>query len=102
MTEKKLKIVITDCDHPSIDIEKEIFLGINSEFVLGTCKTEEDVITVASDADGIINQYAPLTRKVIESLKRCKVIARYGVGVDNIDIKAATEHHIVVTNVPDY
>ena len=56
----------------------------------------------AQDADGIINQYAPITRRVIESLKRCKVIARYGVGVDNIDVEAATEHKIIVANVPDY
>ena len=56
----------------------------------------------AQDADGIINQYAPITRRVIESLKRCKVIARYGVGVDNIDVEAAIEHKIIVANVPDY
>jgi D-3-phosphoglycerate dehydrogenase / 2-oxoglutarate reductase len=102
MSDKKFKIVITDCDHPSVEIEKKILSGINPKLILETCKTEEDVIAAASDADGIINQYAPLTRKVIESLKRCKVITRYGVGVDNIDIKAATEHHIMVANVPDY
>jgi D-3-phosphoglycerate dehydrogenase / 2-oxoglutarate reductase len=102
VSERILKIVITDCDHPSVDIEKKIFQSINAEVTLENCKTEEDIITVASDADGIINQYAPVTRKVIESLKRCKVITRYGVGVDNIDTEAATEHHIMVANVPDY
>lgn len=102
MTDNKFKIVITDCDHPSVDIEKKIFHTINAEVTLEDCKTEEDVITVASDADGIVNQYAPLTRKVIESLKKCKIIARYGVGVDNIDVEAATEHEIIVANVPDY
>jgi len=102
MSNKRQKIVITDCDHPSVEIEKKILSEINPELTLETCKTEEDVIAVASDADGIINQYAPITRRVIESLKRCKVIARYGVGVDNIDVEAATEHHIIVANVPDY
>ena len=102
MSNKKFKIIITDCDHPSVEIEKKILSEINPELTLETCKTEEDVIAVASDADGIINQYAPITRRVIESLKRCKVIARYGVGVDNIDIEAATEQHIIVANVPDY
>lgn len=102
MSNKKFKIIITDCDHPSVEIEKKILSEIEPELILKTCRTEEDVIAVASDADGIINQYAPITRRVIESLKRCKVIARYGVGVDNIDVEAATEHHIIIANVPDY
>ena len=102
MNNKRPRIVITDCDHPSVEIEKKILSEINSELTLETCKTEEDVIAVASDADGIINQYAPFTRKVIKSLNRCKIIARYGVGVDNIDVEAATEYGIIVANVPDY
>jgi len=62
----------------------------------------DEVIEAAKDADGILNQYAPITRRVIESLKRCKVILRYGVGVDNIDVEAATERGIIIANVPDY
>ena len=99
---KKPKVVITDCDHPSIEIEKEILSEINPEFILAYCHTEDEVIEAAKDADGIINQYVPITRRVIESLKGCKVIARYGVGVDNIDVEAATEYGIIVANVPDY
>ena len=102
MSENRPKVVITDCDHPSVEIEKEILSEIDPEFVLTYCNTEDEVIEVVQDADGIINQYAPITRKVIESLKKCKVIARYGVGVDNIDIEAATEYGIIVANVPDY
>ena len=102
MSNKKPKIVITDCDHPSMEIESSILSEIDPEFILAQCNTEDEVIEVAKDADGIINQYAPITRRVIESLKRCKVIARYGVGVDNIDVEAATEHNIIVANVPDY
>jgi D-3-phosphoglycerate dehydrogenase len=102
MPKKRFKIVITDCDHPSIEIEKKILRNINSEPILESCKTEDDVIKVASDADAIINQYAPFTRKVIKSLKKCKIISRYGVGVDNIDLEAATECNIIVANVPDY
>jgi len=102
MSKRRPKIVITDCDHPTVEIEKEILSEIDPEFVLAHCNTEDEVTKVAHDADGIINQYAPITRRVIESLKRCKVIARYGVGVDNIDIKAATKYGIIVANVPDY
>jgi len=102
MSNKRPKVVITDCDHPSVEIEKEILNEIDLEFLLAHCNTEDEVIKAAQDADGIINQYAPMTRRVIESLKKCKVIARYGVGVDNIDIEAATEYGIIVANVPDY
>jgi len=102
MSNRKPKIVITDCDHPSVEIEKEILSEINPEFILAYCHTEDEVIEAAKDADGIINQYAPITRRVVESLKRCKVIARYGVGVDNIDIETAIKYGIIVANVPDY
>lgn len=102
MSNKRQKVVITDCDHPSVEIEKEIFSEIDLEFLLAYCNTEDEVIEAAKGADGIINQYAPITRRVIESLKKCKVIARYGVGVDNIDVEAATEYKIIVANVPDY
>ncbi|RLC37743.1 MAG: C-terminal binding protein [Candidatus Nealsonbacteria bacterium] len=102
MSENRPKVIITDCDHPSVEIERKVFSEIDLEFVLAYCNTEDEVIEAAQKADGIINQYAPITRRVIESLKRCKVIARYGVGVDNIDIKAATEYGIIVANIPDY
>jgi D-3-phosphoglycerate dehydrogenase len=102
MSNKQPKVVITDCDHPSVEIERKVFSEIDPELILAHCNTEDEVIKAAQDADGIINQYAPITRRVIESLKRCKVIARYGVGVDNIDIEAATEYGIIVANVPDY
>ena len=102
MNNKRPRIVITDCDHHSVEIERKVLSEIDPEFILAQCNTEDEVIEVAKDADGIINQYAPMNRRVIESLKRCKVIARYGVGVDNIDVEAATEHKITVANVPDY
>lgn len=102
MANKRPKVVVTDCDHFSLELERKVLNEINPEFVVAHCTTEEEVIETARDADGIINQYAPMTRRVIESLKRCKVIARYGIGVDNIDVEAATEHGIIVANLPDY
>lgn len=63
------------------------------------CRSEEDVIRYALDADGIIVRYVPITRKVIESLSKLKAISRYGIGVDNINVEAATERGIIVANV---
>ncbi len=102
MSDKRPKVVVTDCDHPSMEIERKVLSEINPEFVVSYCSTETEVIEIAKDADGIINQYVPITRKVIESLNKCRIIVRYGVGVDNIDIEAANEHGIIVANAPDY
>ena len=102
MTNNRMKVVVTDYDYPSLDLERKVLAEIDPEFVGAHCTTEEEVIAAAKDADGILNQYAPLTGRVIKSLDRCKVICRYGVGVDSIDVKAATERGIIVANVPDY
>jgi D-3-phosphoglycerate dehydrogenase len=100
MTTKLVKI--TDCDHPSVEIEYKTLTQENYEVVLEQCKSEEDIIRRCKDAYGLINQYAPITRNVLAELKNCKVIARYGVGVDNIDLDAATEFGVQICNVPDY
>lgn len=98
----KFKVVVTDFEYESLQPEIDVLSQLDVEFVKAQCKTEDDVIEACKDADGLINQYAPITRKVIENLEKCKVIARYGVGVNTIDVDAATEHGIVVGNVTDY
>ncbi len=102
MDRQSWKVVITDCDHPDIDEEKEIFGRIGAELVWAEAREEEELIRVCKDADGLLNQYALMTRKVMEGLPRCKVIARYGVGFDPVDLRAATDLGIIVANVPDY
>ena len=96
------RVVITDCDHGSIEEEKEEFRQLEAELILAQVQGEKDLIRICKDADGLLNQYALLTRKVLESLPKCKVISRYGVGVDSVDLKAATDLGIIVANVPDY
>jgi D-3-phosphoglycerate dehydrogenase len=61
-----------------------------------------EVLTVAADADAILNTYLPWDAESIEALERCQIIARYGIGFDNVDLDAARQAGIVVTNVPDY
>lgn len=102
MKHSSYKVVITDCDHDSIEEEKETFARIGAELALAQVKEEEEMIEACKDADGILNQYSLFTRRVLEGLPRCKVIARYGIGVDSIDLKAATDLGIIVANVPDY
>ncbi len=98
----KWKVVITDCNHLDVNEEKKVFDGIDAELVWAQAKTEEEAIRVCQGADGLRNQYAPMSRRVLEELPNCKAIARYGVGVDPIDVQAATDLGIIVANVPDY
>jgi D-3-phosphoglycerate dehydrogenase len=99
---KPWKVVITDCDHGSIDEEKEEFERMGAELILAQVNKEEDLIRVCKDADGLLNQYALLTRNVFQNLPQCKVASRYGVGVDSVDLKAATDLGVIIANVPDY
>ncbi len=102
MTQLRYCVMVTDCDHGTLEEEKEVFGQIGADLILAQLSGEEDVIRACQEADGLITQYAPLTRRVLERLPRCKVIARYGVGVDTIDLRAATDLGIIVANVPDY
>jgi D-3-phosphoglycerate dehydrogenase len=99
----KFKVVVTDYEYATLAPEQEVLSQVDGvEFIAVQCKTEDEVIEAAKEADGLINQYAPITRKVIESLPNLKVISRYGVGVNTIDVDAATEHGVMVGNVTDY
>lgn len=102
MRSAKRVVIVADCDHPSIDIEQGVLKDICPEIRWLACRTEDEVIAQCQDGEGILIQYAPMTRRVLEQLPRCKVIARYGVGVDTVDLLAASELGIVVSNVPDY
>lgn len=83
-------------------IEKEILEEQGIQCILAECKTKEEIIEVAKDADGIGLIYSDIDKEVIDALDKCKVITRYGIGYDSVDIEAATERGIVVCNVPDY
>lgn len=99
----KYKIVISDYQYDTIEPQREVVRGRGDAQLLDfQCSTEEDVLSLAGDADIIINQYAPMTERVINGLSHCKAIIRYGIGVDTIDVKAATDRGIYVCNVPDY
>ena len=95
-----MRIVITDDRFGQSAEEKKIFP--DADLIIANCKSEEDVIAACADADGILLNQAPMTERIIKTLKKCRVISRYGIGYDNVDIKAAEEAGIWVTNVPGY
>jgi D-3-phosphoglycerate dehydrogenase len=92
--------VIADYDYGDVDIERAIVEKAGIELIAAQCKTEDEVIDVAHDAAAVVAQYATISARVIAELRRCRVIARYGSGVDIVDVEAATRHGILVTNVP--
>jgi D-3-phosphoglycerate dehydrogenase len=69
---------------------------------LAQCRTAEQVIQAGQEANVLLTQYAPVTREVLEALPQVRLVCRYGVGVDNIDLNAAEDLGVWVANVPDY
>ena len=98
----KYKVVVTDLGYKTYDYEKNVLAAVDAEVVLASCRTEEDVKKACRDADGVLLRSAPMPAAVVASLEKCKVIARYGVGVDNVDVESAPAKGIVVANVPGY
>lgn len=97
----QFKVVLTDQVFPDTTIEREIIEGAGGTFEVAS-GDREAVLAAAADADAVLTTYFSLPKADIERLQRCKIIARYGIGVDNVDVAAALERDIVVTNVPDY
>src|SRR5262245_21301307 len=95
-------IAVTDSPFPSLDPAKQALARVDPEFRMSKSANADDILAVARDADAILVTYAKLTRELLAHLPRCKAIGRFGLGVDNIDLKAAGECGITVTYVPDY
>jgi D-3-phosphoglycerate dehydrogenase len=95
-------VVVTDCDHPSIEIERDVFSRAGIALRTASCRSAADVVTAGAGADGLLSQYAPITDAVMAALPTVRVLGRYGVGLDNIDLRAAERRGLSVVNVPDY
>ncbi|MEU5869379.1 C-terminal binding protein [Nonomuraea sp. NPDC047529] len=100
-TDARGTIMIADSDFGDVDIERAIVEGAGFELQAEQCKSEDEVIEKGRDADGVLTQYARVGSRAIDALTRCRVIARYGTGVDIVDVEAATRHGIQVTNAPN-
>jgi D-3-phosphoglycerate dehydrogenase / 2-oxoglutarate reductase len=96
------KVVIADYDFGDSETEREIIERAGYQLVALQAKSDEELIDHVRDCHAVISQYARIGRNVIDSMQHCQVIARYGIGVDVIDVEAATARHIQVTNVQNY
>ena len=96
------RVLVTDYVWPDLEPERAILDPLGIELVEAPDGAEDTLAGLARDADGILTCFAPVTPGVLGAAPRMKVVARYGVGVDNIAVDAATELGIAVTYVPDY
>src|SRR5207237_1123029 len=98
----RAKVVITDYVWESLDVERKT-LGELAEIVALKTKKPEEFLSEARDCDALLNTYAgPITAEAMAGMPKCRIIARYGIGVDTIDLNAATQAGIIVTNNPTY
>jgi len=97
-----LKVVITDHRFQNVEQERRAVEEAGGELVIAQITEEDQLAELCKDADGVLTVRAPITRRVIEAMQHCRIIVRYGIGIDSVDIPAATERGIMVANVPDY
>ncbi len=99
---QQLRVGVSDSVFPNLDPAREVLSKIGAELRVAGEPTAEAILGVAADADALLVTYAKITAEMIRQMKRCRIISRFGIGVDNVDIAAATNAGIVVTKVPDY
>ena len=96
------RIVITDNLFDDCLVEEEVLSG--DQFRLESYRhlTRKELLETVRTADALMVNMAEIDRELIESLEKCRVISRYGIGYDNVDVLAASEKGIPVGIVPDY
>jgi D-3-phosphoglycerate dehydrogenase len=98
----RLIVAVADSVFPNLDPATQVLSRIGAGLQLASEATPEAIVRVASGADALLVTYAKITAEMIRQMPRCRIISRFGIGVDNVDIAAATTAGIVVTKVPDY
>jgi D-3-phosphoglycerate dehydrogenase / 2-oxoglutarate reductase len=98
----RYKVFVTDTLWPDLEIEREILTEAGAEVILSTCHTPREICVEGRDCDAVIVNQNPMTRENLAILEKCKILVRLGVGVNEVDVEAATDQGIIVCNVPDY
>src|SRR5262245_43283007 len=98
-----ITVAVTDYTFENLDVETGILRPLGCDVVASKrIPPPEELARLVADADHVITQFAPVNAGVIAAMRKAKVIVRYGVGVDNVDLEAARARGIPVCNVPDY
>ena len=95
-------VTVSDSVFPNLDPARQVLATIGAELRMADTPTPEGIVGAAASSDALLVTYAKITADMIRKMPKCRVISRFGIGVDNVDIDAATAAGIVVTKVPDY
>jgi D-3-phosphoglycerate dehydrogenase / 2-oxoglutarate reductase len=95
-------VTVSDSVFPNLDPARQVLATIGAELRMADSPTPEGIVAAAASSDALLVTYAKITAEMIGKMPKCRVISRFGIGVDNVDIEAATGAGIVVTKVPDY
>jgi D-3-phosphoglycerate dehydrogenase / 2-oxoglutarate reductase len=96
------KVLVTDYAWPSLDIERDVLSAVRAELVVAEVGEEDELVALATHVDAILTNWRRVPPAALEAAAHCRVVGRYGVGVDNIPVELATELGILVVNVPDF
>jgi D-3-phosphoglycerate dehydrogenase len=97
-----LLVAVADSVFPNLDVARSVVSAVGAELALAADASKEAILATARGADALLVTYAKITGDMIGEMKKCRIISRFGIGVDNVDLEAATAAGIVVTKVPDY
>ena len=95
-------VAVADSVFPNLDPARDVVSRIGGRIQLASAPTPEAIMGIARDADAVLVTYARITGDMIRQMTKCRIVSRFGIGVDNVDIAEATKAGIVVTKVPDY
>jgi D-3-phosphoglycerate dehydrogenase len=95
-------VLITDYAWPALDIERRALAAVDADVVAARSGEEAELVALAPAADAILTNWQRVTPAVLDAAPRCRIVSRYGVGLDNIAVDHATSLGILVTNVPDF
>ena len=96
------RVLITDHPWPDLAIESSVLRPLDVEIVDAPDGSESTLVELAHDVDAIATCWAQVSEPVLEAAANCRHVARMGIGLDNIDVEAASRRGMLVTNVPDY
>lgn len=93
-------VLVTDAAWPTLSPERAVLRTVDAELLVAQTGEEDELIALVPSADAILTCWKPVTAAVLQAAMRCRTVARYGVGLDNVDVAAATALGMVVSNVP--
>lgn len=98
----KFKVILVKHGYSTTEPERKVVTDAGGEFFDGDQLTEQEEKEICEEAEGILVRWRDITRDLINTYRRCKIIVRYGVGTDNVDVDAATDAGIIVGHLPTY